>query len=160
MKNISLLLAGVLMCTLVSARGIVGPVKGTSLVAVTNTTGSTLFKLYYKAEKIGSVKISITDDKNNTIFNEVLTNTDGFVRPYNFEELQEGEYTIRIEDENGKTVEKVNYNGGKVEKLIHIEKLTTEENKYVISIASRKPEDVFIYIFELRYVNTKCLLKK
>jgi len=41
---------------------------------------------------------------------------DGFMRPYNFDGLPEGQYTIKVEDENGKTVEKINYKSGRVEK--------------------------------------------
>ena len=137
------------MCTLVSARGIDAPIKGASSVAITNVTGSTLFKLYYKSERMGRVKISIIDEKGSMIFNETLNKVDGFVRPYNFEGLPEGPYTVRVEDENGKTVEKVNYKGGKVEKLIHIQKLSNEENKYLVSIVSPKLENVFIYIFDV-----------
>jgi hypothetical protein len=147
MKKISLLLTGVLFCTLVSARGIDEPTKGSS-VAVTNAIGSTLFKLYYKSEKPGRVKVSINDTNGNTIFNETLNKVNGFLRPYNFDGLPDGQYTVSVEDENGKTVEKVNYNGGKVEKLIHIQKLPNEENKYLVSISSPKPENVFIYVFD------------
>jgi len=149
MKKLSLLLAGVLMCTLVSARGIDAPIKGASSVAITNVAGSTLFKLYYKSERMGRVKISIIDEKGSMIFNETLNKVDGFIRPYNFDGLPEGQYTVRVEDENGKTVEKVNYKEGKVEKLIHIQKLSNEENKYLVSIVSPKQEDVFIYIFDV-----------
>jgi hypothetical protein len=146
MKKISLLFAGVLLCTVVFARGIDGPIKGSS-VAVTNSIGSTLYKVYYKSERLGTVKVSIMDEKGYTLFNETLNKVDGFVRPYNFEGLPEGQYTVKVEDESGKTVEKVNYKSGRVEKLIHLQKLAGE-NKYLLSIASPKPEDVFIYIFD------------
>jgi len=146
MKKISLLLAGVLLCTLVFARGIDGPIKGSS-VAVTNVVGSTLYKVYYKSERLGKVKVSIMDEKGYTLFDETMNKMAGFVRPYNFEGLPEGQYTVKVEDENGKTVEKVNYNSGRVEKLIQVHKLAGE-NKYLLSISSPKPEDVFIYIFD------------
>jgi hypothetical protein len=146
MKKISLLMAGVLLCTLVFARGIDGPIKGSS-VAVTNIIGSTLYKVYYKSERLGKVKVSIMDENGNTLFNETMNKVDGFLRPYNFEGLPEGQYTVKVEDENGKTVEKVNYKLGRVDKLIHVQKLAGE-NKYMLSIASPKPEDVFIYIFD------------
>ena len=146
MKKINLLLASVLLCTLVCARGIDGPIKGSS-VAITNVAGSTLYKLYYKSERIGKVKVSIRDEKGYTIFFETINKMDRFVRPYNFKELPEGQYTVSIEDDNGKTVEKINYKAGRVEKLIRIQKLTGE-NKYLLSIASHQPENVFIYIFD------------
>jgi len=146
MKKISLLLASVLLCTLVFARGIDGPVKGSS-VAITNNIGSTLYKVYYKSERLGNVKVSILDEKGYTLFDETMNKVDGFLRPYNFVGLPEGQYTVKVEDENGKVVEKVNYKSGRVEKLIHVQKLAGEE-KYMLSISSPIPEDVFIYIFD------------
>jgi hypothetical protein len=147
MKKILALSASVLMCTLVFARGIDGPIKGSSSVAVTNAMGSTLYKVYYKGDRPLKVKISIVDEKGSTVLNETIRNLDGFIRPYNFYGLPEGQYTIKVEDENGKTVEKVNYKSGRIEKLIQIHKLAGE-NKYLLSISSPKPEDVFIYIFD------------
>jgi hypothetical protein len=130
----------------VFARGIDGPIKGSS-VAVTNVAGSTLFKVYYKSERQAKVKISIINEKGRTIFDETINKVDGFLRPYNFDGLPEGQYTINVEDENGKTVEKVNYKSGRVEKLIQVHKLMGE-NKYMLTILSPKPENVFIYIFD------------
>ena len=147
MKKILALSASVLMCTLVFARGTDGPIKGSSSVAVTNVTGSTLYKVYYKSDRPGKVKVSIINEKGNTIFDETLKKVNGFLRPYNFDGLPEGKYTIKVEDEYGKTVEKINYKLGRVEKLIQVHKLPGE-NKYLLSISSPKPEDVFIYIFD------------
>ena len=135
------------MCTLVFARGTDGPIKGSSSVAVTNVAGSTLYKVYYKSDRPGKVKVSIIDEKGDNVFAETMKKMDGFMRPYNFDGLPEGQYTIKVEDENGKTVEKINYKSGRVEKLIGIHKLAGE-NKYMLSISSPKPEDVFIYIFD------------
>jgi len=148
MKKILTLSASVLMCTLVFARGIDGPIKGSSSVAVTNSMGSTLYKVYYKSDRPGKVKVSIIDEKGYTVLNETMRKMDGFIRPYNFDGLPEGQYTIKVEDETGKTVEKINYKSGRVEKLIRIKKLASEDNKYLLSISSPKPEDVFIYIFD------------
>jgi len=148
MKKISLLLTGVLLCTLLSARGTDESANTTSSVAITNASGSSLFKLYYKSIKQGSVKISIADEKGVAVFTETLRKVDGFMRPYNFDGLSEGQYTIQIEDESGKTVEKVNYRSGKLETLIHVQKLSSEENKYLLRIASSKIENVFINIYD------------
>src|ERR1051325_6358518 len=105
MKRIYSLLVGVLLCTQVFAHGTKN--SGTSSVAVTNSTGSTLFKLYYQAEKAGTVKVSIKNEHNETVYKETLHKVDAFIRPYNFEGLPEGQYTIVVEDEAGKAIEKV-----------------------------------------------------
>ncbi len=148
MKKINLLLTGVLFCTLVSARGTDESTNAASSVAITNASGSTLFKLYYKSIKQGSVKVSISNENGEAVFTETMKKVDGFMRPYNFENLPEGQYTIQVEDENGKTIEKVNYKSGRVERLIHLQKLANQENKYLLTIASSKSENVLINIYD------------
>jgi hypothetical protein len=148
MKKIYSLVAGVLLCTLVSAHGTKSPKPtSTSSVAVTHAAGSSLVKLYYKAEKSGTVQVSILNERNEIVFNETLKKIEYFVRPYNFTQLPEGEYTLIVNDESGKSVEKVSYKNEKVEKLIHVVKLI-EEDKYMLTVSSAKPQDVFIYIFD------------
>ena len=146
MKKIYSLLASVLLCTLVSAHGTKGSAAASS-VAVTNATGSSLVKLYYKSDELRTVKVSIKNQRNEVVFNETIRKVDYFIRPYNFKELPEGEYTVTVEDGASKSVEKINYRSEKVEKLMHVVKLK-EVDKYLVTIESSKPEDVFIYIFD------------
>ncbi len=149
MKNINLLLASVLMCTLVSARGTDKPISEASSVAITNAKGSTLFKLYYKSLKPGRVQISITDKNGVTVFMESLKRVDGFIRPYNFKNLPKGQYTVLIEDDSGRTVEKVEYQSDKEnEALIHVQRLASKENKFLLTIASPNEENVSITIHD------------
>jgi hypothetical protein len=65
-----------------------------------------------------------------------------FLRPYNFSGLSAGEYTIQIEDSNGKKTETVDYAAGKIEKLISIVKLA-EEGKYLLSVNSKAVSNFF-----------------
>jgi len=148
MKKISLVMAIVLIGTLSFARGIDEPAIQKSSMKVTNSSGSTLYKLYYKSVEQGKVKVSIRNGKDETVLNETFKNIDNFIRPYNFENLPEGEYTITVEDENGVTVEKVNHTKDRAQKLVHVQKLFGEKGKYVLSIASQKTENVSISIFD------------
>ncbi|HCW09378.1 MAG TPA: hypothetical protein DGG95_18640, partial [Cytophagales bacterium] len=88
------------------------------------------------------------DENNKTVYHEVVDKITAFMRPYNFEGLPEGKYSVIVEDESGKTVEKVQYKSEKIEKLIRIAKLEGEQNKVLLSISSQKPEDVFVCIFD------------
>jgi hypothetical protein len=146
MKKISLLFVAVLFCTLVFANGTDEPIAPTSSVAVTNLSGSTLFKLYYTAHTEGDVKVSIFNQSGKLMFTEILKRTDGFIRPYNFEGLEAGDYTIQIENEESKRLEKVHYSAGKIEKLINIVKLA-EEGKYLLSVASKGADNVNVNIY-------------
>jgi hypothetical protein len=162
MKKISLLFVGVLFCTGVFAKGTDEPIApSASSVAVTNLSGSSLFKLYYTAYMAGDVRVTIINHSGKVVFTEKLKKTDGFIRPYNFEGLAVGDYSIQIENSVGKYVEKVHYNAGKIEKMCSIVKLA-EEGKYLLSVSSKGADHVNVNIYnnynelihsESRYIN-------
>lgn len=147
MKTFSSICGSVLICTLMFALG-TEVVLAAPSVAVTNSLGSALFKLYYKSEGKKKVRVSIKDEHDKTVFREVISNLKSFIRPYNFEGLPEGNYTVVVEDESGKAVEKVAYKMNSVETLIHASKLAADPNKILLSVYSSQPEEVFIYIFD------------
>lgn len=146
MKKFSVLLAGVLFCTQVFAGG-PDDLKSTaaSSIAVTKASGSTIVKLYYKSEVAGNVAVSIFNNQGKEVFRESLSSTKGFIRPYNFETLPEGEYTVEINDGNGKMIEKVMYAEDRIQKLINVRKLGSND-KYLVTVNSQKKEDLTILI--------------
>lgn len=146
MKAFSLLLMGVLVSTLVFANETVEPKESVSAVAVTNCSGSSVVKVFYKAEQAGTVKVSIFSQDNSLVFTETMKRVSGFLRPYNFSGLSAGEYTIQIEDSNGKKTETVDYTAGKIEKLISIVKLA-EEGKYLLSVNSKASDMINVSIY-------------
>jgi len=145
MKKISLLFVGVLFCTLVFANGTDEPGPSSS-VAVTNSTGSSLFKLYYSAYMPDDVTVTIYNQSGKLLLSEKMKKTDGFIRPYNFERLDEGNYTIEVENDEGRHIEKVHYSAGKIDKLINIVKLA-DEGKYLLTVASKGADNVTINIY-------------
>jgi len=147
MKKTSLLFVGVLFCTLVFANGTDEPTSSTSSVAVTNLSGSSLFKLYYKAYTAADVLVSIMDHSGKVVFTEKMKKTSGFIRPYNFDGLAAGDYVIQIANTEGKHVEKIHYNAGKIEKLINIVKLP-DEGKFLLSVASKGMDRVTLNIYD------------
>lgn len=107
----------------------------------------TVFSIQYKNVEKGNVKVSILNSKNEIIFSEEFRNTSSFTRPYNFSQLTEGEYTIVIEDKNGKQMEKVNYHLNKVVSYVHVSPVPNKENKYWMNIANNGTEVVAVRIF-------------
>jgi hypothetical protein len=112
MKKFNLLLAGVLFCTVVFAHGTIEPTASTS-VAVTHVDGSSLYKVYYAAYMQGNVKVSIMDQSGKIVFNERVRKTDGFIRPYNFKNMQAGTYTIEVDNGENKYTKEINGEPGK-----------------------------------------------
>lgn len=145
MKRVSLILAGVVLSTLVWAKSPDKPNTGSS-VAVIKVEGSSLFKLLYKSDKAQSVKVSLLDEKGNSIFRETLKNKNGFVRPYNFSGVDEGQYTLKVQDENGTTLEKINHVSIKAETLVNLIKID-DANRYILRIVSPEKEDVTIKVY-------------
>lgn len=136
----------VLFCTQVFAGGIVDPkTTAGSSSAVVKLVGSKIVKVYYKSEALGNVEISIVNSSGREVFSESIDKTDGFMRPYNFGSMPEGEYTVTVKDGYGKMVEKVSYTNLRIHKLIKVQKLT-ESDKYLLTIVSERKDDVTILI--------------
>jgi uncharacterized protein YaiI (UPF0178 family) len=76
-----------------------------------------------------------------------MNNVASFVRPYNFSELPEGEYTIVLEDKNGKQVEKVNYAMNKVVSFVKVTQVANVDNKYMLNVSNNGSEVVTVKIF-------------
>jgi hypothetical protein len=146
MKKISFALVGVLFSTLLFANGTDEPAIAKASVAVSNAAGSSLFKVFYQADLKSDVKISILDKSGNLIFSEKIKSTDGFLRPYNFEKLNWGEYEILLETNDGKKSQLVTYQGAKIEKHVAITKLA-EEGKYLLTARSKEIDNINVNIF-------------
>jgi hypothetical protein len=122
MKKNYLLLAGVLVCALAFAGGRDESPKASSGMAVVRK-GISSYKLIYKSEQASDVKVKIYNEKNVLVFSETIRNSNGFIRPYDFWKLGEGEYTIKLDNGTGWLMEKVKYESGQQELLAHLTKL-------------------------------------
>ncbi|HMJ68901.1 MAG TPA: hypothetical protein VK508_08400 [Cyclobacteriaceae bacterium] len=110
--------------------------------------GESTFRVIYKSEKENDVKVSILDDRNRVVYSEKVSNTDGFSRPYNFASLNEGDYTISIEDGTKKTLEKVSYRSPRNAKMLNVLKVTGNEGKYLITAAGKGAEVITVSIYD------------
>lgn len=68
-----------------------------------------IVKIFYRSENSDKVKVTIYDAASKAVFKEEIKRKSSFIRPYNLENLPYGEYTVVLEDKNGKTEEKVVY---------------------------------------------------
>jgi hypothetical protein len=144
-KTLSVLVVLMVVSSVVFARRLDNP--GASSSATVVKIGST-FKLYYKGAEQADVKISILNGRNNVVFSETLKKVEGFVRPYNFSKLPEGEYTIQISDKFGRQIEKITYKQEKPEALAHLLKVAGSEAKYLLTVSSRGESDVTVRIYD------------
>ena len=107
--------------------------------------GST-FKLFYKAPEQSNVTVKIYDESNKVIFSESFKESNGFIRPYNFEKLGEGSYTIELKDGNGTKTERIAYAEEKApEKIAKIVQLPGTE-RYALLVPSNGAKSLSVEI--------------
>ncbi len=107
-----------------------------------------VFNVYYSNTKVSRVKVSILNDQNKVVFTESFGSTSSFVRPYNFTNLAEGDYAIVIENEEGKSVEKVSYTKGVVKSFIHVNRLSADTSKYLMGISTNGADFITVVILD------------
>lgn len=115
-------------------------------VTVTPSANAETYKLTYKGDETGKVTVSILDENNRIVFTEVLRDVTSFVRPYNFSELAEGQYSIKVVDKNGSHVEKISYMRSKT--TIRVRELDNDSQKFVVTVINSKAERISVRIFE------------
>ena len=145
MKKIFALSLSVLLCTVVFAGGTDYSSSASGVAVVTRDANT--FKLIYKAAKAGFVRVSIRDSKHRTVFYESIKTVEGFTRPYNFENLEEGEYTLEIVDEAGLHVEKIHNYAARVEKLFNVRKIDGE-GKLILTVSGKGKETIHVRIYD------------
>jgi hypothetical protein len=146
MKNV---LSVLVMLMLISSAAFANVGKpGSAGIAIVRK-GST-FNVFYKNDKVSDVRVSIRDAKHDVVFTEVLKKVDGFLRPYNFSALSEGNYTIEVSDESGSQVETVSYRNGKVERLMSLVRIAGENEKFLLSVPNKGDDVLNVKIFDAK----------
>lgn len=150
MKTRSLFIAAlVIVSATVAALGKEEPTnKGLAVIPV---KGSEVFKVIYKSENTGKVKLNIYNTNSEIVFTETFLGTDGFICPLNFKGLETGEYTIELVDATGKRTEKVNFQKpvvGATSKNVHISKLANETGKFLVAVSASGSEQINVKIYD------------
>lgn len=121
------------------------PLTTSSTAIVKTNTGA---KVYYKSEKTGKVKVTIYDERNKEIFEEEVKYRTGFVRPYNMENLPEGNYKVVLEDEQGiieKTISNVSVSASVLAAVINARK---DLDKCMVTLYSEGKSDVTVRLLD------------
>lgn len=144
-KILSIFLVLLITGSTVYARRTENPASSVNGVGVMKT--GSLVKVFYKASMVSNVRVTIYDASDKPVFTEVIKKVDGFLRPYNFEGLPYGEYTIEVEDNHQRTVERVDYQSEKVKQLAKLVRVSGEEGKFLLMIPNKTQNKLTIRIF-------------
>ena len=109
-------------------------------------------KLYYRGETSGKVEVTIVNKHGVKVFSETLKNTDNFLRPYNFEKMEDGEYTVILEDEKGKHKEKVVFQQKKIQPVINLIQVSRKDQKFLLAVGNQGGNQIKVKIFNQDHV--------
>jgi hypothetical protein len=149
MKIKSFFIAALVIASAMSS--VAADVPRTGMVVIP-VKGSEVFKVIYKAETAGRVKLNIYNAQLRVILSETFNGVDGFILPVNFKGLQFGEYTIELIDANGSRVEKVNFVAPATDDQVaskgfaHISKMN--DGRFLLSVVNAS-EKVNVRIYDV-----------
>ena len=154
MKTKSLFIAALVMVS--SVISAVGKDETTSKsgLAIVPVKGSETFKVIYKGETAGRVKMNLYNSSNVLVFAQSISSIEGFILPLNFRGLTFGEYTLEVIDANGKRTEKIQYVDGNAEvkaetskSIIRVSRLGNE-GKFLLAIANPSSPTLNVKIYD------------
>ena len=129
-------------------------------MAVVAVKGSEVFKVIYKSETAGKVKLRIYNAESRVILTETFNGVDGFILPINFRGLDSGEYTIELIDASGSRIEKINFTKSsaakeaeaRIQRFAHVSRVP--DGRFLLSVVNGQEkvnvqiysaEDVLVY---------------
>jgi hypothetical protein len=146
MKNLlTILVVLTAVCGAVNVNASDKPKSPTGVAVV--KSGST-FKVFYRGSKMGNVKVTIYNAQGTAVFTEKIHNLESFVRPYNFSSLTEGEYTVELEDADGKQVQSLSYHVATTKKLMKLAHIKGTDNKYVLMVSNKGSDVLNVKVYD------------
>jgi len=142
-KTFSILVLLVTISSVGFARRSDNPTLGIAILQ----NGSTI-KLLYRAEQSNDVKVLIFNEENQIVLSERFKNVNGFLRPYNFSELPNGNYRFELIDGNGRQIEKISYKDDKAEKIAKLMPVAGNDKKLLLSVPNKYPDVLTITILD------------
>ena len=124
-------------------------------VAISNNVESK-YKLVYMDQSPGTVLINISNEKGEKVYNQSVTNTEGFAQQFDFTSLPEGKYSFEIIHPDGSSeIEVVNY-VKKIATSLKANLLNVDNgNKYRLAVLNNNgPVDVKIFDANDRLVHS------
>jgi hypothetical protein len=142
MKKIIVVFSALMIISRIVLAGEVTP----STSDMTVSMKGEVVKIFYRTDVARKVKVTIYDAASKAVFSEELKRQSSFVRPYNFENLPFGEYTIVLEDENGKTEETISYTKKRVEVLSSI--IERNSKSCMVTLFSKDEANVTVKVLD------------
>lgn len=135
------------MLTMVSSVALAGGIdnpKASSRMAIMQKDEDHI-QLFYKSNKEATIEVSIYDADNKLTFTELIRKSDGFIRPYDLSAMQEGDYTVVVNDGSEKFVEKISVKNSKEILLSNVISMK-KEGSFLLTVADKKAQHFTVTI--------------
>ena len=143
-QTLSFLAGFVLLTSAAFATSPNDPASGISVLRKGETV-----KLLYKGERQNDVKIYILNQDNEIVFSEKIKATEGFIRPYNFSMLPEGNYSFELVDNIGRhQAQQIDYRLERRKRLMHVVRVAGTTDKFVLSVPNEGESKLSVTIYD------------
>lgn len=122
--------------------------KGESTATIINSTKENVYKLHYNSATPGTVAVNILDASGKVILIDYIKNKEGFVRPYNFQGLSEGNYFIEVNDHAGKVKIPLTHKSEQISNFIKADvKALSSDRKFELLMLGNLSKGVVVTIY-------------
>lgn len=103
-------------------------------------------KLFYTKKNSEKVKLTIYDSEGKTIGTSYVNNEKGFIQPFNFNGLPYGDYSIKIEDQDGINLQKFTHaaTASSIKSSVYD---INNTNRYKLFVLNQKDSPISIKVY-------------
>lgn len=110
-------------------------------------SSATRYKLVYPVRTAGIVYVKIYDQDNQLVFSDRIRNKDGFMRPYDFSDMPDGNYKFTIQSAGGQVTTDIVHKQYKNDLDISVAD-TDEKDAYRLVVKGVKNDPVYVNIYD------------
>lgn len=105
-------------------------------------------KLIYPGSSPVQLNVKIMDSQGNELLTERLAQPSGFLRPYDFSGLPDGEYTVQVNDDNNVLKRQVMHLSAPASILAHVTRLNGEGDRFILAVPRQGLNSVAVKIYQ------------
>lgn len=105
-----------------------------------------LYTLIYTSENKDKIKVDIYDQKGNHLKSDVVANSNGFQRSYDFSSLSKGKYLVRVKDQNKVYRTTINHLHAESDLKVNVSPLENG-SKYNLQVIHNSTNPVWVNIY-------------
>jgi hypothetical protein len=112
----------------------------------TDDASRSIFLVTYKGNKVSNIRVVIKDASEKEVLTKLIKGTKDFLLPINFSSVDEGSYTIQIDNGNEKLIQTLVYTNEKAPTYSHV--VSLGDNRYLFTSSHAGTEKITIRIYD------------